>query len=140
MKKLILILALVASAAFGQARYNYGAFFQDINIANVSNAILLGSIPANASIAMIRVGMATNSTNVTCTNYISVGISGSSGYFIVANQLPGPTNILLPTVASNMLRTLSTSAPTPIYGYVTRLGALDSAIGTWRVFISYVQK
>lgn len=140
MKKLIMLLALVAGSAFGQLRFSQGVFYYDLAVSTVSNATLIGSIPAGSCLTEVLVGPAVMATNTASTNYVQIGISGTTGYFLGATALPVGANYIRPLTLSNAYTTLSATKATPIYAYFTRLGASDTAVGTYRIVIRYIQK
>lgn len=141
--KIILVLAVVAGTAFGQLRFSLGAFYGDITMAQTSNYVQLGQLPAGAVITAIKIGEAVKTTNTECTNSIQIGIRTQTNYFLGSTQLPlqvAPA-VIYTTSLSNGFRVLSSTVATPVYGYVTRAGALaGTAYGTYRVVIEYVQK
>lgn len=141
MKHLFIMLALVAGVAFGQTRYNAKAFYGDILATNVSNMVLLGSLPGGAILTGVTVGEAVKNTNVAATNSIQIGIVSRTNYFALSTQLPlliapNPVSLAL----TNGFIIISQYNPTPIYGYITRVGAADSLIGTFRIVVEYLQK
>lgn len=143
MKQFLILAALIVGSAFGQLRFSANAFYGDITSAQVSNYVLLGAIPAGAILTGIRLGEAVKSTNVECTNSIQIGIRTSTNYFLHTTQLPMQIapSIGDPLGVTNGFIVLSTKSATPVYGYVTRAGALaGAAYGTWRVVIEYLQK
>lgn len=143
MKKILLLLAILAGTAFGQLRYSMGVFYGDIAIATqTSNYVLLGALPAGAMLYGIRIGEAVKSTNTESTNSIQIGIVSKTNYFLGTTQVPMQIvpGLVMPTGVSNAFQVLSSTKATPIYGYLFRSGAQLSGIGTVRVAITYVQK
>ena len=142
MKKIMFIVAMLSGLTFAQT-YRAGAFYGDIAVSSVSNLTLIGTLPPNAAIYGLVITESVLSTNTLSTNSIQIGIAANTNYFLTATQLPmivanlyqSPT-----TGTSNIGPIINTLKPTPIYGYITRVGAQVSAVGTVRVFIKYVQK
>lgn len=143
MKKYFLLLAILCGVAFGQLNFRQGAFWGDLSIASPSNYTLIGHLPANASITDIKLIESVHSTNTESTNSVQIGIVTRTNYFLSTTQCPMVIvpGIVRPTTAcTNVGMVISSSKPTPIYGYITRVGAQVSAVGTLRVIVEYVQK
>lgn len=141
MKQLLLIAALIMGAAFGQLRYNAKAFYGDISVLTVSNYTLLGSIPGGAILTGIKIGESVKSTNTESTNSIQIGIKTSTNYFVGSVQVPMqivPTPLVC--TLTNGYKILSATDPTGVYAYLTRVGAANTAIGTLRIVVEYLQK
>jgi hypothetical protein len=140
MKNILIALVVLFGMTFAQARFNYGAFYGDITVLQTNTMVKLGTLPSGACLTGIRIGQAVVSTNVICTNSIQIGITTKTNYFLGTTQLPllVAANISIPTLVSNAF--ITQTANVPVYGYVTRAGLLDTAIGTYRVLIMYVQK
>lgn len=141
MKKFLIIGALVMGAAFAQQRFSAGAFYGDVSVVTQTNTlVLLGSLPAGSVLTGIVVGQAVQATNVVCTNYLNVGIQSLSNYFLSAAQLLLAGNISRPTAISNAFAVQSSTGATRVYAWVSRTGALDTAVGTYRVLVQFCQK